>query len=70
MKAFNRLKPICLPLDRRRRYENEFAAVCGWGVDSGMTKTSNVLKWVKVSVMDNDDCQKKWTWIKRLHLRN
>jgi len=62
------LKPICLPLDRSRTYENELAAVCGWGVDSGLKETSDVLKWVKVSVMDNKYCKKKWKWIKSFHL--
>ena len=65
LKVLYRSRPICLPLDRSITYENKFATVAGWGVDSGMQETSNVLKFVKVSVMDNNDCQNKWTWIKK-----
>ena len=65
MKSFPRTRPICLPLDRSQLYEDEYGAVAGWGVDSGLKKTSDVLQWVKVLVMSNNDCQNKWTWIKR-----
>ena len=62
--ALQRSRPICLPLDRSLTYENEVGTVAGWGLDSGLMQP-NILNFVEVSVMDNSDCQNKWTWIKR-----
>ena len=59
------MRPICLPLGRNRMYENEIATVAGWGVDSRLTQTSEVLKYVKVSIMDNNECKKTWQYIER-----
>merc|ERR1712215_137583 len=52
------IRPICLPLNDEKTYENDLAVVTGWGTTvSGFDVLSNVLLELNVNVISNEACK-------------
>ena len=63
MKASPKVQPICLPENMTSSYIDEVATIAGWGVDSHMNATSDVLMEVNVTIIDNLQCKKDYWFV-------
>ena len=63
MKASPKVQPICLPENMTSSYIDEVATIAGWGVDSHMNATSDVLMEVNVTIIDNLQCKEDYWFI-------